>query len=121
MGGLRKMSDASQPGTVNPPLLTTVQLAALRKQVSNHKCPLGDEIARLYDKATAKTLFNDEQFLLSARFLVSGANLVFSDPRYLDEPVPLAVINRALSTALHDLAKGRVESLKAQAFRSDSK
>lgn len=114
------MSDASKPNTVNPPLLTAVQLAALRKRLPDHKCPLGDEIARLYDKETAKALFNDEQFLLGARFLVVGANAILSEPNCLDEPVPLAVINRALNTALHDLAQGRAESLRAQAFRSDS-
>jgi hypothetical protein len=104
------MSDASQPSTVNPPLLTAVQLEALRKRLPDHKCRLGEEITRLYDKETAKALFNDEQFLLGARFLVVGANAILSEPNCLDEPVPSAVINRALNTALHDLAHGRVES-----------
>jgi len=58
--------------------------------------------------------------LLGARFLVVGANAILSEPNCLDEPVPLAVVNRAVSTALYDLAQGRVGSLKAQAFRSDS-
>jgi hypothetical protein len=109
-------------GSVNsePPLLTAVQLAALRKRLPNHKCPLGDEIARLYDKETAKNLFNDEQFLLGARFLVVGANAILSEPGVFGEPLLATTINRALNTALHDLAQGRVESLKAQAVRSDS-
>jgi hypothetical protein len=112
------MSDASQPRRADSPLLTPGQLAALRKRLPNHKCPLGDEIARLYDKETAKALFNDEQFMLGARFLVVGANAILSEPGVFGEPLLAATINRALNTALHDLAQGRVESRKADRRRA---
>ena len=105
---------AHQEGSVNsePSLLSQQQSLSLKKALPGPNCQLGTLLNRTYGKGSAKTLWGDEQFLLSVLFLLEGARTLMGNPTALGEPVSVKTMNRALDTALHDVALSRMQTIK---------
>jgi hypothetical protein len=107
------MNESLQPRTADSePLLSADQMIALKKMLPPYTCKLGAFINRMFEQGSAKTLFQDEQFLLSVLFLLEGARTLMGNPTALGEPVSAKTMNRALDTALHDVALSRMQTME---------